>query len=424
MANSRPIFALIVGAASLTILTSTASAGVAMSPLKQEVSLKPGDQTKLVVTIANNSRSENTPTETVHVEIADVEVQENGTLLLRSPGTKANSASKWISLDVQDIELKPGKSLPLEFTLTVPQFAQPGEYYTALLVTLNRKGRNENGVEVQYRIASGVFVTVEGRTLNRQAKISRCELLWPDPAPPATQPSKQATTQPLEPPAPKIAVVLQNIGDGRFDGTGNMVILDTKLRPSFRAQLISKRPCVFASDSRLFEALITKPLPAGKYLINVEMDYQSSWAKAHAQLPIEITDEQAGLMLQNAKLKHDDSPFLEANVEKVSPTIYNGGTRSIAITINNTTDAILHCSSSLVAADPETDAWMSTQTVLEPREFTLYKRGRRSIELRIHIPDGIKAGIYSSSIVIDSSVDSTDARKLIVPLEVEVRSQK
>src|ERR1035441_10129319 len=101
MANSRPIFALIVGAASLTFLTSTASAGVAMSPLKQEVSLKPGDQTKLVVTIANNSRSENTPTETVHVEIADVEVQENGTLLLRSPGTKANSASKWISLDVQ-----------------------------------------------------------------------------------------------------------------------------------------------------------------------------------------------------------------------------------------------------------------------------------------------------------------------------------
>jgi hypothetical protein len=269
-----------------------------------------------------------------------------------------------------------------------------------------------------------VFVTVEGRTLSRQAKISRCELLWPDPAPPATQPSKQASTQPVEPPSPKIAVVLQNIGDGRFDGTGNLVILDTKLRPTFRAQLISKRPCVFASDSRLFEAMITKPLPAGKYLINVEMDYQSSWAKAHTQLPIEITDEQAGLMMQNAKRKHDDSAFLEASVEKITPTIYAGGTRSVAVAIENTTEAVLNCTTSLVAADPETDAWMSTQTELEPREFSLHKHGRRSVELRIHIPADIKPGIYSSSIVVDSSVDGTDPRKLIVPLEVEVRSQK
>src|ERR1700722_16600883 len=102
MARSRPILALIASALALAFLTPTASAGVAMSPLKQEVSLKPGDQTKLTVTIANNSRTENTPTETIHVEIADVEVQESGNLIFHPPGTRPMSAGKWISLPDQD----------------------------------------------------------------------------------------------------------------------------------------------------------------------------------------------------------------------------------------------------------------------------------------------------------------------------------
>ena len=155
------------------------SAGVAVAPLKQEISLKPGEEGKIKLLLSYVNRTQTDTRQKMQLTLSDVRATEDGSLMFDDPGTLKTSASKWISLVAGDLELEPGQTKTVECTVKVPLYAAPGEYYSVAMVTLAQKGVNENGVAVQYRIASGIFITVLGRTFPREARITQCALTWP-----------------------------------------------------------------------------------------------------------------------------------------------------------------------------------------------------------------------------------------------------
>ncbi|HVT82226.1 MAG TPA: hypothetical protein VHM90_16405 [Phycisphaerae bacterium] len=415
---------MILGLLLLLASRHTLRAGVAVSPLKQEISLRPDESGTLKITLTNNSHGLLDPPQTVNLALADVQVTEGGVLNFKDPGTLPSSAAKWVALSQKEASLAPGKTQVVECAITPPPGAAPGEYYVSVLVTLANKERNEKGVMVEYRIASGIFVTVLGRTFPKQAKIVRAELNWPQI--PACEPATQAATQPgekpAEPEAPKVTVLLQNTGQARFDASGKMTIVDERSRIVFVSALGSVRPCVFGGDSRLFEAPITKALPAGKYRLKFEMDYQSTWALARYEMPVEILPEYADAL---ARLRTGgDAVAFPADVgpEKLAPAMPPGATRSLALAIRNTTDGPLTCSTSVAASETPSpaDAWIT----VSPARFIIDKSGRKSMEVKVQVPRDAKPGSYLSHVLLEAGPDGSVPAKLSVPVELEVRSEK
>jgi hypothetical protein len=408
----------------LAAAAKPAWAGIAVSPLKQEISLKPGETGKLTLTLSYNNRNEFDPPQSMRLAVVDVQVTEAGDLAFKDVGTMPHSAGKWVALSDEEVTLDPAKSQVIECTITPPASAVPGEYYAAVLVTLASKGRTDKGLAIEYRIASGIFVTVLGRSPQKQAKLTRCELLWPQaPAAAATQP---AATPPdaaaEEPSVPRVAVVLENTGEVRFDGSGQVRFIDERARTVFTAPLVSKRPCIFGGDSRLFEAPITKALPAGKYRLKVEMSYQSTWALARQEMPIEILPEAAELLAQFRARQPGGAIAVEVTPDKLAPIIPAGGTRSLALAVRNNTETLLRCKAGVAATTPlsASDAWIS----VGPEAFNISRSARKSIEVKVQVPAGTPVGKYNSMVTIEAGPDGSGARQLTVPIEFEVKAEK
>jgi hypothetical protein len=426
------------------LLAGSTRAGVSVAPLKQEISLRPGETGKLAITLNYTSRSPLDVPQDLTLMVMDVQASEDGNLFFKPAGVLKNSASKWVTLESSTVAIEPGKSQTVECQVAPPLNAAPGEYYAAVMVTLGSKGKSDKGLQIQYRIASGIFLTVQGRSFPKEAKINQFELVWPtaeslaaatqpatEPAgeiQPATQPSDKAE-EAASPPLPTVRLVLQNTGQVRFDASGKLSILDDQFRTVFTAPLTTRRACIFGGDSRLFEASVTKPLGAGRYTLRVEMDYQSSWAKARQDLRVDVLPEQAALFETIKKQERAKAAQLEATPESVSAVLMPGATRSLTVNVRNTTDGPLACTAGEAADNPLSDSWFT----LRPQEFTLPKGGRRTLELRVQVPPGAAADRYGSTITVIAQPPSVTAgaapdpaarSQLAIPVDIEIKSEK
>jgi hypothetical protein len=399
-----------------------ALAGMAVSPLKQEVRVKPGEEGKFQITLRNNARNDFAGPQTARLSLADVQASEEGSLEFKEVGSGEHSASRWISLKETEIALEPGQSKTVECVVTPPLSAPPGEYYSTVMVTMGATGRNETGVVIQYRIASGIFVTVLGRTFPRQAKISRCEVIWPVMEPPAAATEGQPATRPAKPELPKVVAVVQNVGQSRFDGSGKVTLLDARSRIAFTAPLTSRRPCVFGGDSRRFEAFFSKPVPAGKYTVRVELDYQSSWAKARQEVPVEILPAEAEMLLAMKKQLRAQSPVAEVLPEKITAVIPAGATRSLALSVRNGAESEIQCVATITSDSfSELASWI---TIRPEDGFTVHRGGRKTVEVRIQVPEETRADRYFATLSIEGGLDGLKLRRIEVPVEIEVKTEK
>jgi hypothetical protein len=399
-------------------------AGVAVSPLKQEITVKPGETGKVTITLSNHSRSELDAAQSVRLDVVDVQASEDGSILFKEVGMMDNSASRWISLSRAGATLDPNASETLECTVTPPPSTPPGEYYSAVMVTMATRGQTDRGVVVQYRIASGIFVTIPGRTFAKQARISRCEFVWPEPAEaPSTRPAgaPAGTGEASAPRLPGVSVLLQNIGKARFEASGKVKIVDGRSRIVFSGPLNTKRSCVFGGDSRLFEVGLNKPLPAGKYVIKVEMDYESTWSKARYELPVEILPEQAAALAQMNKQYRAGRPPVDVQPEKIMLTVRPGAMRSLGLSIRGASDGPIRGRVGLTAAEGvPADSWLT----VSPGEFAVAQSGRKTISLRLQVPGGTAAGTYCSMVSIKAGPDGAAVPELKVPVEIEVKTER
>jgi hypothetical protein len=396
---------LIMGLGEVTVF-----AGIAVSPLKQDITLKPGETGKVVVNLAYNSREQSDERQKMALVIMDVLATEDGGLKFLNAGTQKNSASKWITLSAPETSLDPGAAQPVECQISVPLGAAPGEYYAALMVTLAKPGVTDKGVVLQYRIASGIFVTVEGRTFAKEAKIARCELIWP-PTAPSTQPAEAV------PALPKVQVLLQNAGKARFDATGKLTILDNQRRTVLVGPMTTRRACVFGGDSRLFNADITKSLAAGHYTMRVEMDYQSAWSKVRQEIPFEILPDQADLLAQAKQRQTVGKPLVEATPDNLNSLVPAGASRSLGITLKNLSDNEVACTAEMAGGG-------AAGITVRPDQFSIAKGSRRTLEVRIESPQGVDANRLSALINIAASAEGGGHSELSIPVEVQQRTER
>ncbi len=403
---------VLASAVILALAANPSFAGIGVSPLKQELTVKPGQTGHTTVTVSNNMRSLNDTAQTVALEVMDVAVSEEGALSFHPAGSFKTSASKWITLEKDTVTLKPGESQTVQVTVKVPQQTR-GEFYSAIMVTLKSPAHGPKGVVVTCRIASGIFLTVPGQSFPRQARIRRCELVWPEGASASTQPAEAAPAQPT------IAVVIQNSGRARFEASGKVRIQDENSRAVFTAPLTSSRPCVFGGDSRLFEASLDQALPAGKYTVRAELDYQSAWTKARYDLPLEITPEQAELLALRHKesSKGGGSP-LEIAPDPVVCTAAPGAYRSLKVTVTNTSEQSLQCKAGLLTETAGAKDWADIQ----PAEFSCRPGASKILELVVRIPAGVPNGRHCLSLVVDGRTEDGRNSSAKVPIEVNLQA--
>ncbi len=390
-----------------------ARAGVAVAPLRQEISVAPGRTERFRITITNRVRDRaRARPERVHIQLADVAVSETGHLSFPEPGSMPRSASNWITLNSTELLIRPGESEIIEGTIAAPHHAA-GEYYSAVLVTLGSQGETEGGVTLTYRIASGLFVTVTGRSFPRRAKITRCEIVWP-------QLDGEKIVQPVHSRPPEVVVALENTGQARFRATGRVRILDENSRTVFLTPLRSNRSRVFGGDSRIFRTSLDKPLPTGQYQLHVEMDYESHWGKARHREAFEITPELALILEQVAAESHGrpDGDLLRATPESLRCVVMPGAFRSIGVVVKNTSEYTVPVSAAITGQDegPAPEKWWS----VEPGTFELTAGSRRSLVLLLRVPTDINREEQGFSLVLRAMQPDGTVSELRVPINVAI----
>lgn len=402
-----------------------ASAGIVVSPLKQEVIAKPGRITKFHISIANRARSKWDEPRSVHLEVMDFAVTEAGGISFKPAGTVKNSASKWITISKPDLKLAPGKGQKVECTIKVPDSAV-GQYYSAIMVTQGTNANPRSGLVVQYRTASGVFVTIAGRTFPKHSKIVRCEVAWPKP--PADQPDATKPAAPVKAEPVKVLAVLKNTGRVRFVASGELRISDAQGRIVCRTPMTTKRARVLPGDTRLFEAVLDKALAPGEYEVKVELNYESKWGKARIRLPLTISADQAALLAKVVAQmkpagtdKTSSEPVVELMPESLTATIPQGGLRSLKVVVKNAGKDTARCTVAVAGEGnaPIPASWMS----LGLDKFTLGEGRSRALSLIVRVPSGA-AGRYEAKLIVEAVGKGGTKSQKKIPLALTVGAGK
>ncbi len=136
--------------------------GVGVQPSTVEMTIKPGDRQRQVVTIGNVHKSK---TISLTMGLADWTLDKNGKLVLDAPGETERSASDWVRFSPASVTLKPETSQDITVEISAPYKIQnKGDHRFALLATtmlpeLNERGET-SGVWNRYQLASLFYLTL------------------------------------------------------------------------------------------------------------------------------------------------------------------------------------------------------------------------------------------------------------------------
>ena len=136
--------------------------GVGVQPSTVEMSVKPGDRHRQVVTIGNVHKSK---TISMTMGLADWSLDDKGQLVLNPPGETDRSAADWIRFSPASVTLKPETSRDIIVEIDVPfKTDGVGDHRFALLATtllpeLDKRG-DVSGVWNKYQLASLFYLTL------------------------------------------------------------------------------------------------------------------------------------------------------------------------------------------------------------------------------------------------------------------------
>ena len=161
------------------ILQGVGFAGVAVSPLQQNVEVKPGRKATFFITLSNNKRSPQTKSCLVTVKVLDFMVSDKGQLSFGPEHKHSRSAADWISFGDEEFVLEPGETRKVKATVTAPANAD-GDYWAAAMVELGKTKDDEKGVQVKFRMASGIFIHVARRNYIERGSVIEADVNIPE----------------------------------------------------------------------------------------------------------------------------------------------------------------------------------------------------------------------------------------------------
>ena len=140
--------------------TSPAWGGIAVSPLQQWVTAKPGKEASFAITVTNTARGTQTVPQAISVETIDFDINSNGSILFGSQFAHPRSAVKMITLENGGrLVLAPGESSQIKGKVSAPLDGD-GDYWCAVMIKILSPQKSAKGVTVNLQTASGVFIDV------------------------------------------------------------------------------------------------------------------------------------------------------------------------------------------------------------------------------------------------------------------------
>lgn len=154
---------LLAGIISLVLVNSVnaqGTVGLTVSPLTFELTANPGD------VIINQLKVYN-PTDSVvgiKMEVEDFTVTgEMGFVTIEPAETETYSIARWVKTDPGEFALEPREQKYVTFTISIPENAEPGGHYGAIIAgTTGVVGEEFVGAAVAGRVGVLVLLTVSG----------------------------------------------------------------------------------------------------------------------------------------------------------------------------------------------------------------------------------------------------------------------
>ncbi len=154
-----------------SLLANEDSLSVTVTPPLYQLTIGPGDSWASTLKLINS----NSYDVTFYAQVADMQASgEEGrskfTPVLSSPqGSSSNSylLAQWIRLSGEPIFIKAGSSVDLPFTITIPESAEPGGHYAAILVGTEPDALHATGtmLKVSSLVSSLLFVKIKGNVV-------------------------------------------------------------------------------------------------------------------------------------------------------------------------------------------------------------------------------------------------------------------
>jgi hypothetical protein len=329
------------------------------------------------------------------VELLDFTVSPQGGILFDKDTKHSRSAVDWISLDTDEIVLKPGELKEIKGKISAP-FNADGDYWAAVMVNLDNPKKQEKGVNINLRTASGVFVHVKRRKNVERASIIDANVILPqfvsDENSAAGPDDSQASQQKQ---SLKINAELRNDGIVSFLAKDKALLYDANWRRVASVPLYTKRRQILPGHTRCFTGVMGQPLPAGEYTMRVlfEMDSDIGRKTTFKDIKFSVSQKLADRWARNSTFK--DIKTLEIDPQELELTLTGGRFTTARVLVTN------QCLSTVsVCCQLETDNLPKDWLQIATTEFVLNPNARRNVICPVRIPQNAEQGKYSGIIRI------------------------
>ena len=402
----------------LVVLQSISFAGLAVSPLRQDVEVKPGKKTTLSITLGNNKRSEQTQPCQISLEVLDFKICENGIISFGKEYAHSRSAVNWIKFEDNEVILQPGETKEIKATVTAPINAD-GDYWAAVMIK-QVKSPDQKGVSVNFQTASGIFIHAARRNYSERGRIVDANIILPEFA--FNNNLNEEKAGPVDvnnkEPLLEVKAKLQNDGLIGFIARGKAYIYNEKNRRIGTIQLHATRKQVLPGDSRWFDGLLAQPLPAGEYKFRIFFDYSPKYNRQITkEVKISISEDMAKTW--NEKFVTDNKTKLDIKPEQIELSLAPKRLTATNFQVENMSLATI-AGSCKVQCQGNYGEWLE----LKSKDFTLAPATRRSVTCVIRIPADAKAGQYDWTIFVEMEksglIDKSNIERYQIPVKVVV----
>lgn len=377
------------------LLAADCFAGMAVSPMQQWVEVKPGKDASFSITVTNVDRGFGTLPCKVNVEVLDFTVSPQGAISFDKDTKHSRSAADWISFDAGEFVLEPGEFKEIKGKVSAP-FSADGDYWAAIMVSLENPQKQGKGVNVNLRTASGVFVHVERRNYAARGSVIAANVALPEFGPNenlAEEPNEGQASQQEQ--SLKINAELKNDGLVAFLVKGKAFLYDKNWRRAASISLYTKRRQILPGHTRCFTGVMAQPLPAGKYKLRVIFETDSNYGrKITKDMEFSVSQKLASQWAGN--FTADDIQTLKIEPQELKLTLTGGRFTTAKLLVAN------QCLSTVsVRCQLETEELPEDWLKIEPTEFTLNPNMRRNVVCSARIPEDAEQGEYSGIIHIE-----------------------
>lgn len=236
-----------------SLTCADAQSGVGVSPPRAQLVAAPGSQVTSVVNVDNPSPG--TPLG-VSVVLNDALMGPSGQLIWLDPGSHPRSLAPWLSVNPLEFTLGPAADLGVSYTVTVPEDAPDGTYWTVLFFDSAASVSEQEpgaGIGVVTRVRVGHFIYVDVGEPTREGSIVGLRYEPGVDAPPA------------------VRVQFSNTGTGLLRITGSVEVRDATGGLVERVSVADEASFPGATHDVVFP--LSAPLPTGSYTLLADLDY-------------------------------------------------------------------------------------------------------------------------------------------------------